>query len=378
MEWSLPRFRGTRPNQIDVAIIGCGAAVAELHGSALRKLESRGIARVVALVDPDRARTAALGRHFRAAHPFATLGEAFSRRVPALTIVASPPALHAQHAVEALAAGSHVLCEKPMAIRIDDAERMVVAASRNDRVLAIGMARRMAPSLAEARALLSSGALGDGVRFHYREGAVYNWPASTGAPFRRTTAGGGVLIDLGSHAVDYLRALFGPPSVGAYADDGQQDGVETNCVLELAFPAASGIVQLSWSQPLVTGLHVVGAEAEIRLHPLRPDSLLWRRRGGVWQRKASVATMPRDVDPDGERGAPHTYYDSIYYQLVQVLRAALHGEAVPVDGMEALATVQTIDACYRQANPLRLPWLPAAEQAQADTRHWSRQRWLAA
>src|SRR5439155_24496506 len=123
----------------------------------------------------------------------------------------SPPALHADHAVAALAAGSHVLCEKPMAIRAADAERMVAAATNARRSLAIGMTRRLATGLLEARALIAAGALGDGVRFVYRDGSVYDWPVSTNAPFSRATAGGGVLIDVGSHAIDYLSALFGTP-----------------------------------------------------------------------------------------------------------------------------------------------------------------------
>ncbi|HKY52622.1 MAG TPA: Gfo/Idh/MocA family oxidoreductase [Candidatus Limnocylindria bacterium] len=361
-----------------MAIIGCGAAVAGLHASALGKLESRGAARVVALVDPDRSRTAALARRFRSARPFVTAADALASTAPALTIVASPPPLHAEHAVAALTAGSHVLCEKPMAIRAADAERMVAAAEAAERLLAIGMTRRMSTALLEARALIGSGALGDGVRFAYRDGAVYDWPVSTSAPFSRATAGGGALIDLGSHAIDYLSALFGRPSVTAYADDGQGEGVEANCVVDLAFPAATGFAQLSWSQPLVTGVHVVGAAAELRLNPYRPDLLLWRPRGGRWQARQTAVTLPRDAEPRPERGVPRTYYEAIHYQLVQVLRAILHGEPVPVDGEQGLSAVRAIDACYRIAVPLRLPWLSAEEQALADERHWSRQRWLAA
>lgn len=376
MQWPVRRSEGSR-EPTDIAIIGCGAAIAGLHAAALRKLESRGVARVVALVDPDRSRTAALGHSFRWARPFATAAEAFAAAAPALTIVASPPALHAEHAVAALAAGSNVLCEKPMAVRAADAERMLAAASAARRFLAIGMTRRMATGLLEARALVASGALGDSVRFEYRDGAVYDWPVSTSAPFSRTTAGGGVLIDLGSHAIDYLAALFGPPSVIAYADDGQGEGVETNCVVELGFPAASGFAQLSWNQPLVTRLDIVGEKAELRLHPFRPDSLLWRPRGGRWQARESSATLARDVELRGERGAPRTYYEAIHYQLVQVLRAVRYGEGVPVDGEQGLVAVRAIDTCYRQAEPLRVPWLTAAEQSRADERHWSR-RWLAA
>lgn len=377
MEWPVHRSKGSH-EPTSIAIIGCGAAIAGLHASALRKLESRGIVRVVALVDPDRSRTASLGRSFRWARPFATAAEAFSATSPALTIVASPPALHAEHAVVALSAGSHVLCEKPMAIRAADAERMVAAAADAKRSLAIGMTRRLATGLLEARALVASGSLGDTVQFVYRDGAVYDWPVTTSAPFSRATAGGGVLIDLGSHAIDYLSALFGTPTVTAYADDGQGDGVETNCVVELTFPAASGLAQLSWSQPLVTGLHIVGATAELRLNPYQPDSLFWRPRGGRWQAREHRATLARDVEPRGERGAPRTYYEAIYYQLVQVVRAVRHGEPVPVDGEQGLVAVRAIDTCYRQAASLRLPWLAAAEQSRADERHWSRQRWLAA
>jgi predicted dehydrogenase len=375
--WLLPRSRRSG-EPTGVAIVGCGAAIAGLHAGPLRKLESRGIARVVALVDPDRSRTASLGRQFRSAQSFETPAEAFSETAPVLTIVASPPALHAEHAVAALAAGSHVLCEKPMAIRAADAERMAAAAASARRSLAIGMTRRMGTGLLEARALIAAGVLGDGVRFVYRDGAVYDWPVSTSAPFSRATAGGGVLIDLGSHAIDYLSALFGTPSVTAYADDGQGEGVETNCVVKLAFSDASGFAQLSWNQPLATGLHIVGATAELRLNPYRPDSLLWRPRGGRWQVRQSQATLPRDVEPRPERGVPRTYYEAIYYQLVQVLRAVRYGEPVPVDGEQGLTAVRAIDECYRKAAALRLPWLAAAEQALADGRHWGGQRWLAA
>src|SRR5688500_19555078 len=59
--------------------------------------------------------------------------------------------------------------------------------------------------------------------------------------------------------------------------------------------------------------------------------------------------------------SPSTYYDAIYFQLIQVLRAVLRGEAVPVDGIAALATVRAIDACYRQATPLQRPWLRSEE-----------------
>jgi len=365
------------PAPLAVAVIGCGAVVEGLYRGPLRALESRGIARVAALVDPNPARTAALARHFRSARTFAVAAEALAT-MPDLTIVTSPPGFHMEHAVTALAGGSNVLCEKPMAVRIDDAQRMVTAARSAGRVLAVGMTRRMYPSLAEARALLAREALGDDLRFVYRQGHVYGWPVSSDAGFRRATAGGGVLTDLGSHVLDFVGALFGRSSVAGYADDGQADGVEANCRIELAYPGAAGVVQLSWNQPLVTGLRILGSAGELRLDPTRIDGLWWRLHGGAWEHVLSKATWPSDLRPQPGAGTPRTHHDCIYYQLVRVLRAIVHGEPVPVGGEDALDVVRTIDECYRRATPLPLPWLAAPEQARLDARHWKQRRWLAA
>lgn len=361
-----------------LAVIGCGTVVDQYYRGALLKLERRGVASVSALVDPDTVRAGSLARQFRSAQAFATPEEAYRSTAADLTIVASPPSLHAAHAAAAFAAGSHVLSEKPMAASVEDAERMVAAARAARRVLAVGMTRRMFPCLSEVRALIATGALGDRIRFEYRDGGVYGWPVSTDFAFRRATAGGGVLIDKGTHVMDFVAAVFGEPVPAAYADDGYGDGVETNCRIGLLFPGASGTVQLSWSQPLVSDFHVAGSAGELRLHPWRLDAVRWRRHGGAWETRVSAAAWPGDLRVRGRREKPWTYEDCVYYQVIQVLRAALYGEAPPVTGEEGVAVMKAIRACYRMATPLRLAWLTEAEQAQADARHWSRSRCAAA
>ena len=358
-------------------LIGCGAVAEGLYAGALRKLESRGMAEVAGLVDPNPSRTAALQRLFRGAIAFKTPAEALEGVAPDLTIVASPPGHHAEHAVQALGAGSHVLCEKPMTTNVEDAERMVAAAREAGRVLAVGMVRRMFPSLALAKELVEGGALGDDLRFVYREGSVYGWPVSTDAAFRRATAGGGVLTDVGSHVLDFLAAIFGAPTVAGYADDAQADGVETNCRFDLGFRRADGTVQLSWSQPLVTGLQVVGSAGELRLEPGVLDAVRWRRRGGSWQTLVGVASSPIDLGAPPAIGKPTTYFECMYHQLIRTLRAVRYGEPAAVTGEDGLLVVRTIEGCYRRAMPLDLPWLSAAEQAQARERHWKRRRWAA-
>lgn len=367
-----------RAEPLALAIVGCGAVVESLYRRSLKRLEAQGILRVAALVDPDPARTAALGRHFKRARAFAALTQALAESSIDLTIVASPPSLHAEHVISALAAGTHVLCEKPMASRTKDAEDMVAAAQGAGRVVAVGMTRRMYPCLADAQRLLASGTLGEELRFTYREGRIYDWPVSTPAAFRRATAGGGVLTDLGSHVLDFLAALFGVPGVIAYADDGQADGVETNCRIELSFPHSAGSVQLSWNQPLQNGLHIVGSRGELVLDPGRIGALRWRQLGGPWTYQESTAGWPSGLEVAGPSGTPRTHDECIQFQVVRVLRAIVLGEPPPVTAEDALAVIRAIDACYRCATPLRLPWLTAAEQAALDARHWRRERWAAA
>jgi len=363
---------------LDVAVIGCGAVVERLYRPALIKLESRRIVRVAALVDPNPARTAALARQFRAARTFATPAEALASVAPTLTIVTSPPAMHVEHTVAALAAGSHVLCEKPMAVDADEAASMVAAAQAAHRVLAVGMTRRFYPCLAEAQRLIASGAIGEPYRFTYREGHVYDWPTTTDAAFQRASGGGGVLVDLGSHVLDFLLALFGPLTVTAYADDAHAEGVEVNCRLELSGQHADGTAQLSWNQPLLTGLQVIGSRGELIVDPSRLDLVRWRRQGATLEAVPSNATWPSDLALSGKRGRPSRHEQCIYYEVVQVLRAAMRGEDVPASGEAGLAVVRMVEACFRQATSLRLPWLEPSDQARLDARHWKGERWVAA
>jgi predicted dehydrogenase len=242
-------------------------------------------------------------------------------------------------------------------------------------VLAVGMTRRLYPAVAAARALIAGGLIGGDVRFVFREGSVYGWPIRTDAAFRRASAGGGVLMDFGSHAIDLLLRLFGTPTVRSYADDALRDGVETNCRAGLDFPSAQGVLQLSWNQPLVTELRVSGSAGELALHPADIAPLRFRAHGAPWRTEAAAGDAPADLAEDGERMTPRTYHDCIYLQLVQTLRAIARGEPAVASGEDARTVVRAIEACYEKARPLAAPWLDAAEQAAIEQHHWRRELW---
>ena len=130
--------------------------------------------------------------------------------------ICTPGDLHAEIAVAALAAGKHVLVEKPLANTLAEAQRMADAAADAERagiLSMVGFNYRRVPALALARRLVTEGRLGD-IR-QARVSYLQDWLTDAESPMtwrlRRETAGSGALGDLASHAVDQLQFLLGEP-----------------------------------------------------------------------------------------------------------------------------------------------------------------------
>ena len=116
---------------------------------------------------------------------------------------------HAPFAIKALAAGKHVLCEKPMAATLDDAKAMAKAARDSGRILMIAIHSRYSPQTIAAKKIIDSGALG---RVYYGEtiSTRRRWIGS-GSFARKETAGGGAVVDIGVYSLDTALHLLGHP-----------------------------------------------------------------------------------------------------------------------------------------------------------------------
>ena len=128
-----------------------------------------------------------------------------------LVDIAAPSAIHAEVAIAAVRAGKHVFCEKPLALNLADAERMVEEAKKAGVVTMIGFNYRRVPALALARKLIVDGEIGE--IFHFRGCYQQGWLVDPGFPLtwrlRKAAAGYGSHGDLGAHVVDIARFLVG-------------------------------------------------------------------------------------------------------------------------------------------------------------------------
>jgi predicted dehydrogenase len=175
-----------------------------------------------------------------------------------LVIVGTPNTFHAEQTLHALGNAKHVLVEKPMATTLEDADRMIQAADRAQRTLAVGHMWRYHPDVTALRNRIAAGELGTIVRTH-GWGVHAGWGPS-GWFTDPALAGGGALIDMGIHAIDTARFLLGDPTpdrvrasigVGCHgAYDVDDDGIVT---VDWSTGVRSSI-EFGWWQPRLGGL----------------------------------------------------------------------------------------------------------------------------
>jgi predicted dehydrogenase len=190
-------------------VIGVGWA-GHQHAEAYAKLPGVELAGIAGLEEPVRARLAE--RHGVERH-VARWEELLADDALDVVSVAVPTFLHAPITVAALERGLHVLSEKPIARTVQEAEEMVRAAQTAGRVLDVAFNHRQRGDIQALKRVIDAGRLG---RLYY---AKAWWLRRTGIPnlgswfTRADQAGGGPLLDIGIHVLDYSLFLLGQPAV---------------------------------------------------------------------------------------------------------------------------------------------------------------------
>ncbi|MFZ4300637.1 Gfo/Idh/MocA family protein [Streptomyces cinereoruber] len=216
---------GAAPPALGIGMVGyafMGAAHSQGWRTAGRvfDLPLRPVLAAVAGRDADAVRAAARRHGWAAAET--DWRALIARDDVQLVDICTPGDSHAEIAIAALEAGKHVLCEKPLANSVAEAEAMTAAAeaaAARGRIAMVGFNYRRVPALAYARGLVAEGRLG--TLRHVRVTYLQDWLVDPDFPLtwrlEREHAGSGALGDLGAHAVDLAQYLAGEPLVGVSA-----------------------------------------------------------------------------------------------------------------------------------------------------------------
>lgn len=243
---------------IRVGIIGCGSIAEFRHAPEYYRNPN---AQLVAFYDPNRKRADLLARTYggRVADAYTDI-----TRDPAIDAISdcTPNHMHDAVSTDALLHGKHVLVEKPMAVTLDGAQRMVDAARSSGTILMVAYNQRLVAAHQKARQILHSGELGRVLTFHTvfgHRGPEYWSEAKSKATwfFNRQHSVFGAAGDLGIHKVDLLRYLLDDEivEVSCYADtlhktfdNGQPIDVNDNLVaLVRTRRGCIGTLAASWT-----------------------------------------------------------------------------------------------------------------------------------
>jgi predicted dehydrogenase len=205
----------TTQHSIGVAVIGGGMA-GRAHAAGYRTATTlfgtdRPDVRLVAIADTSAAVADDVAKRYgyeRAEYDWQAIAAAPD--IDAVSVVVANH-LHREIVEGLLAAGKHVLCEKPLAGSLADAESMVAAADRSDRVVAVGYTYRRSPAVEQIRRELVAGTLGRLIHFNGHYWCDYALDADSPMTWRyRGGPGTGALADVGSHLLDLSEFVCGP------------------------------------------------------------------------------------------------------------------------------------------------------------------------
>jgi predicted dehydrogenase len=251
------------------AIVGFGEVARHGHWPAWAASRD---AEIVAVVDRTAERRALAGSLVPGLVTFATLDELSQSTAIDFIDICTPPALHPEPMLEAIARGWHVLCEKPFLL--DAATVEIVRA----RAAAAGVAVvpvqnwKYAPAVERATGMLRAGLIGRLQRVEIetmRIGAALTADTER-VNWRRdpAVAGGGILMDHGWHAVYLALQWFerSPATVHATLHRPPEGGVEDEASLAIVFPNGSAAIRLTWNSDVRRNrLHLTGELGELSI-----------------------------------------------------------------------------------------------------------------
>lgn len=246
-------------------------------------------------------------------------------------VVCTPPATHREICLYFLERQVHVLCEKPLSTDVQSAREMLDAAKRTGVKLTMASKFRYVEDVIRAKAIVTSGILGEIVLFENaftaRVDMSSRWNANPGI------SGGGVLIDNGTHSVDIMRYFIGPLSEVQVVEGKRIQGLCVEDTVRIFVQSVSGVVgniDLSWSinKELDYYIRIYGSHGTI--------SVGWKE--SKYRQSSSTDWIVF--------GKGYNKIQAFKNQLDNFARAIYGEEILLITAEDALASVEVIEAAY--------------------------------
>ncbi len=328
---------------IRFGLVGCGR-VAPRHVQSIRELEG---AQLVAVADIVESRALRVAKE-NGAEAYSDFRRLLERRDLDVIDICTPSGLHAQMAIDALCAGKHVIVEKPMAMNLKDADRMIAAAQTAGRKLCVVLQNRYNPPMQDLRRVVDEGRLGRlllgnaTVRW-YRPQEYYDdgWHGSY-------SMDGGALMNQSIHHIDALQWLMGDvESVFAYtATLAHKMEAEDVGVVTLRFTSgALGVIEGStvvFPENLEGSVALFGECGSVKVGGTALNRKVFWRIAGELEHERELLTRDQ-VDP------PTVYGYSHKAVLADMIAALAEGREPHTNGPVARKSVALVLAIYESA-----------------------------
>ena len=334
--------------KIGVAIAGCGKIACTRHAP---EYAANPHAEIIGFYDKNKERAEVLVQQY-GGDVFETFEDLLKdERVQAVSIC-TPNVLHGTHTMQALRAGKEVLCEKPMAASVNEANEMIHVQKETGHVLMLGHNQRFVRTHIRAKELLEAGAIGKilSVQTNFKHAGPEAWSVERGNTwfFSKNQAGFGVLGDLGSHKLDLVRYLLGDEIEDIFATlqtldkrdpQGNLIDLEDNAIC--VFKMRSGIpgtMIVSWTNYGVEDNSTViyGTEGTMKIFASELDDIVVDLRDGTSARH-HVSSMSTNTNQLSS-GIIDAFVDTV-----------LNGTVPPVTGLDGRNTLAALEAARKSS-----------------------------
>jgi predicted dehydrogenase len=322
-------------NQVNWLLVGVGDISRKRVAAALSGAEN---SRLAAVCSRDRKKAQAMADQFGGCDVFTDFAEALAESTTEAVYLATPVWLHVGQALQALAAGKHVVVEKPLGLNAAECSKLVEAARKSGKLASCAYYRRFHPRYAYTKKMAESGEFGEIVSIHMAYSSWFD-PAPDDPKFWRVIkaqSGGGPLCDMGSHMFDVMIGLFGlPESVDARcANLVHSWDVEDSTVCSMRLEGGA-IVQsrFHWnSKHWRHEFEVVGTNAQLLWSPYDSGMVIKTSKGRL-----------EEIDlPNSE---------NVHLPLIENFVRAMITNRAPLSSLaDALKTNILIDAVYKSAS----------------------------